>query len=58
MNGQIIGGVWVRKIADEIKGYGYIDNKKPEFAISVYFEKCSKRELCCENICKTRLQDN
>ena len=38
LNGQIIGGVWVRVLADEIKGYGNIDDKTPEFAISVYYE--------------------
>ena len=32
---KIIGGVWVRILADEIKGYGNIDPETPEFAISV-----------------------
>jgi len=38
LNGQIVGGVWVRVLAGEIKGYGNIDDKTPEFAISVYSE--------------------
>lgn len=38
LEGQIIGGVWVRILADEIKGYGNIDDKTPEFAISVFKE--------------------
>lgn len=42
LNNQIIGGVWVRILADEIKGYGNIDNKTPEFAISVYSEYRNK----------------
>jgi len=36
--GQIIGAVWVRILADEIKGYGNVDNKTPEFAISLFKE--------------------
>ena len=38
LNGQIIGAVWVRILADEIKGYGNVDNKTPEFAISLFKE--------------------
>ena len=38
LNGQIIGAVWVRILADEIKGYGYVDDKTPEFAISLFKE--------------------
>ena len=38
LNGQIIGAVWVRILADEIKGYGNIDDKTPEFAISLFKE--------------------
>ncbi len=38
LNGQIIGAVWVRILADEIKGYGNVDDKTPEFAISLFQE--------------------
>lgn len=38
LNGQIIGAVWVRILADEIKGYGNVDDKTPEFAISLFKE--------------------
>jgi ribosomal protein S18 acetylase RimI-like enzyme len=35
-HGEIVGAVWVRIISDDIKGYGYIDDNTPEFAISLY----------------------
>ena len=35
---KIIGAVWVRILADKIKGYGNIDAKTPEFAISILKE--------------------
>ena len=38
INGEIIGATWTRIIADKIKGYGYIDNQTPEFAISLFKE--------------------
>ena len=38
LNGQIVGGVWVRILSDKIKGYGNIDEETPEFAISVFKE--------------------
>jgi len=38
LNGKIIGGVWVRILADEIKGFGNIDPQTPEFAISLFKE--------------------
>jgi len=38
LNGRIIGAVWVRILADEIKGYGNIDDQTPEFAISLFKE--------------------
>ncbi|MCL1937388.1 MAG: GNAT family N-acetyltransferase [Candidatus Azobacteroides sp.] len=38
LNGKIIGGVWVRILADEIKGYGHVDAETPEFAISIFKE--------------------
>lgn len=37
-DGQIIGAVWVRIISGDMKGYGYIDDYTPEFAISLYKE--------------------
>ena len=40
--GEIIGAVWVRILSGEIKGYGYIDNETPEFAISLKEEFRSK----------------
>ncbi len=38
LNGQIIGAVWVRILAGEIKGYGNVDDKTPEFAIALFKE--------------------
>ena len=38
LNGCIIGAVWVRVLAGEIKGYGNIDDQTPEFAISLFKE--------------------
>src|SRR3989339_600263 len=38
LNGRIIGAVWVRIITGKIKGYGNVDNKTPEFAISLLKE--------------------
>jgi len=38
LKGKIVGAVWVRVLADDIKGYGYVDNKTPEFAISLFKE--------------------
>lgn len=35
-NGEIVGAVWVRLLAGEIKGFGNVDNTTPEFAISLY----------------------
>lgn len=35
LNGRIIGAVWVRIITGKIKGFGNVDNKTPEFAISL-----------------------
>ncbi|EPY2281678.1 GNAT family N-acetyltransferase [Clostridium sporogenes] len=34
----MIGAVWVRILAGKIKGYGNIDNRTPEFAISLLKE--------------------
>lgn len=33
--GKVAGAVWVRILSGEIKGFGNIDDKTPEFAISV-----------------------
>jgi RimJ/RimL family protein N-acetyltransferase len=38
LDGKIIGGAWVRILADEIKGYGNIDPETPEFAVSLFRE--------------------
>jgi len=35
LEGEIVGAVWVRIISGTIKGYGYIDDETPEFAISL-----------------------
>jgi len=37
-NHKIIGAVWVRILSGDIKGYGYIDDNTPEFAIALYPE--------------------
>ena len=37
-HGEIVGAVWVRILSGEPKGYGNIDEKTPEFAISLYKE--------------------
>lgn len=36
VDGEIIGAVWVRILSEPIKGYGYIDDETPEFAISLF----------------------
>ena len=38
LEGNLIGAVWVRILAGEIKGYGNIDAQTPEFAISLLKE--------------------
>jgi ribosomal protein S18 acetylase RimI-like enzyme len=38
LKGEITGAVWVRVISGAIKGYGYIDDETPEFAISLFKE--------------------
>lgn len=40
--GKIVGAVWVRILAGEVKGYGNIDDETPEFAISLLKEYRSK----------------
>ena len=42
LDGEIVGAVWVRIISGEIKGYGYVDNQTPEFAISLFKEYRNK----------------
>ncbi|MEA4904949.1 MAG: GNAT family N-acetyltransferase [Petrimonas sp.] len=37
-NGKIVGAVWTRILAGDVKGFGNIDNETPEFAISLYKE--------------------
>lgn len=36
VDGQVVGAVWTRILADEVKGFGNIDAHTPEFAISLY----------------------
>ena len=38
LKGRIIGAVWIRILADEIKGYGNVDDETREFAISLFNE--------------------
>ena len=38
VGGVIVGAVWVRIISGCIKGYGYVDDNTPEFAISLFKE--------------------
>lgn len=38
IDGRILGAVWTRILAGNIKGYGNIDEHTPEFAISLYKE--------------------
>ncbi len=36
--GKCMGAVWTRILSGDIKGYGYIDDFTPEFAVSLYKE--------------------
>ena len=38
LNGSVIGAVWVRILAGSIRGYGNVDDRTPEFAISLLKE--------------------
>lgn len=38
VDGKIVGAVWTRILAGDIKGYGNIDDKTPEFVISIFEE--------------------
>ncbi|HCO66589.1 MAG TPA: GNAT family N-acetyltransferase [Dysgonomonas sp.] len=42
VEGRIAGGVWVRILAGEVKGYGNIDSETPEFGISLFEEYRSR----------------
>jgi len=42
IDGTIVGTVWTRILADDIKGFGFIDSETPEFAISLFKEYRSK----------------
>ena len=42
VDGKIVGAVWTRILAGNVKGYGNIDNTTPEFAISLYKEYRNK----------------
>ncbi|SFL28034.1 GNAT family N-acetyltransferase [Proteiniphilum acetatigenes] len=42
LDGKIIGAVWVRVISGAVKGYGHIDDKTPEFALSLFKEYRNK----------------
>ena len=39
---KIVGAVWVRILSGEPRGYGYVDNETPEFAISLFEEYRNK----------------
>lgn len=43
LEGEIVGAVWVRILSGTIKGYGYIDDQTPEFAISLFKEYRNQR---------------
>lgn len=36
INGVVVGAVWTRILCGTVKGFGNIDDKTPEFAISLY----------------------
>ena len=36
LNDKIIGAIWVRVIGGKTKGYGYVDNQTPEFAMALF----------------------
>jgi len=37
-DGKIVGAVWTRIMAGNVRGFGNVDDKTPEFAISLYPE--------------------
>ena len=36
VDGQIVGAVWARILSGAVKGFGNVDERTPEFAISLY----------------------
>lgn len=42
IDGKVVGAVWTRILSGEVKGFGNVDNKTPEFAISLYKEYRNK----------------
>ena len=42
VEGEIVGAVWTRILCGEAKGFGNIDDRTPEFAISLYKEYRNK----------------
>ncbi|MDR1332409.1 MAG: GNAT family N-acetyltransferase, partial [Tannerella sp.] len=38
LNGNTVGGAWLRILDGEPKGFGYIDSETPELAIAVFRE--------------------
>ncbi len=38
VDGKTVGAVWTRILAGAVKGFGYIDDQTPEFAIALYKE--------------------
>lgn len=53
LDGKIVGAVWIRIISGSIKGYGYVDDETPEFAISLYNEFRNQgigKQLMCRMI--------
>jgi ribosomal protein S18 acetylase RimI-like enzyme len=42
LDGKIVGAVWIRILAGEVKGFGYVNDKTPELAISLLKEHRNK----------------
>lgn len=42
IEGNLVGAVWVRILAGPVRGYGYVDDATPEFAISIQKEYRNK----------------
>lgn len=42
VDGKVVGAVWARILAGDVKGFGNIDEQTPEFAISLYKEYRNK----------------
>lgn len=41
-DGKIVGAVWTRILTGSVKGFGYVDDYTPEFAISLFKEYRNK----------------